>query len=80
MFSVRACAYPHANLLLAGPVHAGECFTRSTLYTKLCFSSDRCNDACLEEGKGYSGGKCLGLKLYCQCITPCATTTAAAPV
>ncbi|KAF8727974.1 hypothetical protein HU200_018546 [Digitaria exilis] len=55
-----------------GPVQAGECLSRSTAFKSLCVNSDRCNDVCLKEGKGYSGGKCGGIYLTCWCITPCA--------
>jgi hypothetical protein len=60
-----------------GSAQAGECFTYCDNFYGLCFSSDSCNDDCMKEGKGHSGGKCRGLFLHCYCITPCVQATSA---
>ncbi|OQU92219.1 hypothetical protein SORBI_3001G312000 [Sorghum bicolor] len=62
------------------PVQARDCLTRSTrLPGALCVRSDYCAIGCREEGKGYTGGKCLisptpldGIR--CYCVKPCDST------
>jgi hypothetical protein len=68
------CVRVSAEMRLA---QAGECFTYCDKFYGPCFSSGRCNDVCMKEGKGYSGGKCRGIYPSCYCITPCGPATSA---
>ncbi|TVU31870.1 hypothetical protein EJB05_23574, partial [Eragrostis curvula] len=62
-------------------VQAKECYSLhlSGRFHWLCLNTDHCSEVCRSEGKGYTGGKCLGWRDRCYCILPCALASAAAP-
>ncbi|KAF8727971.1 hypothetical protein HU200_018543 [Digitaria exilis] len=61
------------------PAQAVTCKHLSGKFRGWCLLSDHCAEVCKTEGKGYTGGLCLGalgIILRCYCLIPC---TAAVP-